>query len=122
MLTSFGKALRKFRVDQGLLLRDMAKTLGVSSAFLSAVETGRKSIPDSFVDKICDAYQFDPQERFDLEEAKANSQKQVRLDLQEVSPETRGVALAFAKRFESLSKEDLTKIYAILEKAGDKNV
>ena len=38
MLTELGKILRKIRIDRQELLRDMAGTLGVSVAYLSAVE------------------------------------------------------------------------------------
>lgn len=41
-LTQFGKAARKYRVDNGLSQADMAKTLGVSAQHLSAVERGHK--------------------------------------------------------------------------------
>ena len=44
MLTEFGKILRKLRIDRQELLRDMAKNLEVSSAYLSAVETGKRKI------------------------------------------------------------------------------
>ena len=38
MLTSFGKTLRKLRIDNEELLKDMALKLGVTLAYLSAVE------------------------------------------------------------------------------------
>ncbi len=47
MLTEFGKAIRKIRLDKGEILKDMAKRLGISSAFLSAVENGRKNVPEN---------------------------------------------------------------------------
>ena len=52
MLTPFGIALRKLRVEKGLRLFDLAEKLGQSTAFLSAVETGRKPIPDGLVFKV----------------------------------------------------------------------
>ena len=42
MANNFGKFCRKLRIDRGEILADMAKKLGVSSAFLSKVETGGK--------------------------------------------------------------------------------
>ena len=52
MLTSLGKFLRKLRIDIGETLRDMADKLSVSSAFLSAVENGKKKMPESWFAKI----------------------------------------------------------------------
>ncbi len=34
MLSELGKFLRKFRIDNGLLLKDMADTLSISPAYL----------------------------------------------------------------------------------------
>lgn len=48
-ITGVGNALRKCRADQGKRLVDMAMDLGVSVAMLSAVETGRKPMPDSWM-------------------------------------------------------------------------
>ena len=45
MLTSIGRFLRKLRIDHGEILKDMADALGVSYAFLSAVENGKKKCP-----------------------------------------------------------------------------
>ena len=52
MLTAFGKALRKIRIDRNLLLKDMADGLGCSSPFLSAIESGTKKIPDDMIERI----------------------------------------------------------------------
>lgn len=41
----FGTALRLLRLDTGLTLRDMARRIGVSSAYLSRVEHGRDPAP-----------------------------------------------------------------------------
>lgn len=51
-LTDFGKAVRKARLDTEETLSTMAESLGVSPAFLSAMETGRKKIPEEWVVKI----------------------------------------------------------------------
>ena len=51
-LTSFGKTVREARRDLGDTLMTMAKELGTSPAFLSAVETGRNKVPTDLVTKI----------------------------------------------------------------------
>ena len=45
MITSLGTFLRRLRLAKGEILKDMAESLGVSSAFLSAVENGKKKMP-----------------------------------------------------------------------------
>lgn len=51
-LTDFGKAVRKARLDADETLATMADSLGVSPAFLSAMETGRKNISEEWVKRI----------------------------------------------------------------------
>lgn len=51
-LTSFGKTVREARREIGDTLMTMAKALGTSPAFLSAIETGRNKVPADFVVKI----------------------------------------------------------------------
>ncbi len=48
-LDKFGKLVRDIRITRSLLLYDMAKTLDISPAELSAIECGRKPIPDWFI-------------------------------------------------------------------------
>ena len=48
-LDKFGKLIRDIRRTRSLLLYDMAKTLDISSAELSAIECGRKPVPDWFI-------------------------------------------------------------------------
>ena len=49
MLDYFGRLVRDIRMHRGILLYDMAKMLNISSAELSAIECGKKSVPDWFI-------------------------------------------------------------------------
>ena len=51
-ITPFGKAVRKARIDADVSLSDMAAALGVTPAFLSSVESGRKKVPADLVKKV----------------------------------------------------------------------
>jgi transcriptional regulator with XRE-family HTH domain len=44
-MTPFGLRLRQIRKDRGLTLSDMAKAVNVSSAYLSALEHGKRGRP-----------------------------------------------------------------------------
>ncbi len=53
-MTPFGEKIRCLRGERGILLKDMAAELGVSSAYLSALEHGHRGRPGSgFVQQIC---------------------------------------------------------------------
>jgi len=44
-VTPFGKKLRDLRAERGISQKDMAKAIGVSAAYLSALEHGRRGQP-----------------------------------------------------------------------------
>jgi transcriptional regulator with XRE-family HTH domain len=51
-MTPFGKMLRQERKDKGMLLAEMAAQLGISSPYLSQLETGVKPLKEAFVEKV----------------------------------------------------------------------
>jgi transcriptional regulator with XRE-family HTH domain len=51
-MTPFGKLLRQERKDKGMLLGEMAAQLGISSPYLSQLETGAKPLKEGFVEKV----------------------------------------------------------------------
>ncbi|MEI7598609.1 MAG: helix-turn-helix domain-containing protein [Aestuariivirga sp.] len=44
-MTPFGDRMRKLRAERGITLKQMAESLGVSSAYLSALEHGKRGRP-----------------------------------------------------------------------------
>ncbi len=44
-MTPFGDRMRKLRSERGITLKEMAEALGVSSAYLSALEHGKRGRP-----------------------------------------------------------------------------
>jgi transcriptional regulator with XRE-family HTH domain len=53
-MTPFGEKVRHLRNQRGILLKKMAMDLGVSSAYLSALEHGHRGRPGTgFLQQIC---------------------------------------------------------------------
>jgi transcriptional regulator with XRE-family HTH domain len=44
-MTPFGEKMRKLRADRGITLKEMSSAIGVSSAYLSALEHGKRGRP-----------------------------------------------------------------------------
>lgn len=65
-LTEFGKFLRKLRIDNGELLKDMAIKLNVTPFFLSMVETGKRSIPKKLEEEIKETYSLNLEQKEEL--------------------------------------------------------
>lgn len=116
MLTSIGRYLRKLRIDRGEILRDMATKLGVSSAFLSAIENGKKKMPESMLLNLENLYSLSADQIEELKTAVLESSDTVELNLVNASEGSRQLAVSFARKFESLDEETAKKIYNILKR------
>lgn len=118
MLTPFGREVRKLRIERGHLLKDMADGLGVSSAWLSAVETGRKSIPADLPGQIATYYGLNERDREHLEEVAALSRKEFTVVPRQGDDLSQSVAARLARSFEELSQAELEQIHAVLKRRG----
>lgn len=111
--------LKRLRLEHGELLFDMAKRLQVSSAFLSAVENGRKSAPAVWQEILCREYNLSEQQKRELAEAIDDSVKHIRMDVSSVDSRKRSCALAFARNFEEFTDDDIRKIMKIMNRRED---
>ena len=121
-ITKFGEYTRDLRIDRGENLKEMAKNLGVSSAFLSAVENGKKQVPKTWYEKISSIYELALKEKEKLRNVIEESKNMLVLNLQNVTQANKEFALVFARSFEELTDEERKKIQGILtKKRGKKN-
>lgn len=79
MLTPFGKAVRCARINTATTLSQLATFLGVSVPFLSAVENGRKTIPQSWKGKV-ESFFLSHGLQVDFSKEIALSARQINLD------------------------------------------
>lgn len=114
MITPFGKELRKIRIDRSLSLRDMAEALDVSSAYLSAVENGKRPITDKTFNAILAYLNTDEATVSALKKARELSARTVTLSLEAANDTAKETLLAFARNFNSLSNEEIARIQQIL--------
>ncbi|MBO4909778.1 MAG: XRE family transcriptional regulator [Lachnospiraceae bacterium] len=95
---------------------DMAKFLGTTTPFLSAVENGRKNVPKEWLSIISDYYRLSDDERKELEEAIEESKLQTKINMKDSSEMQRKVALQFARSFDEIDDETAERIIALLQK------
>ncbi len=115
MITKIGNFLRKLRLDKQQILKDMAEILGVSSAFLSAVENGKKSMPDSWYPIFKSNYELTDEEMDELRQAAMESQKSISLNLKNASSANRQLAVSFARQFDTMDEATSKKLLSILK-------
>lgn len=89
MLTDFGKLLRKIRIDHGEIIKDMADKLGVTASYLSAIENGKRNIPENWVDEISQLYQLDNIATEQLKNTILTSAKSLKLDIENLTKKKR---------------------------------
>jgi hypothetical protein len=93
----------------------MADVLEVSSAFLSAVENGKKKMPDDWVDKLAVEYHLDDDQKEGLRNAAMESQKTISLDISGASPVAKQLAVSFARNFNDMDENTTKKLMNILK-------
>lgn len=105
MSTQLGKELRKLRIDLGVTLMGLSEMVNLSPAFLSAIETGRKRVPDSFLENLASKVPAVAEQRQKFEALINQARNEVRLPLDEARFEDAELATALARRFSGLSDE-----------------
>ena len=114
MTTPFGERLRDLRRERGVTLKDLSEALGVSQAYLSALETGRRPRPTpARVDQICAFFGIIWDEAEALKDLARLSQPRVTIDTTGLSPEATQLANRLAQRIRRL---DPNTVRALLDK------
>lgn len=131
MYTELGKWLKIFRLSESVRLYDMAEKMGISSAFLSAIETGNKAAPANFFDKVCDAYNLSPEQKNELMQVIVNTREQqaikkesIHLVIDKPRQGIDNLAFSFARNANYLTEGQRAQLLDILAKAkeGDGSV
>ena len=120
MINSFGIFVRKLRLDNSEFLFDMAKKLRVSSAFLSAVETGKKAVPKDFKEKITNLYKLNKSQIEELDKSIKDSVLEIKMPLKDRSIKDRELLVKFARSFENFNDEDKKIMADIINRRNDK--
>lgn len=107
-LTAFGVEIRKLRLDKRMRLLDLAELLNKSAAFLSAIETGRKPIPDGFVRDVGKAMELSTEEFSKLRKAADRTRKH--LTIERLPEHQREIVAAFARSIDKMAPDDLAAI------------
>lgn len=107
-MTPLGAKLRKLRQERGIALKDMAKAVGVSSAYLSALEHGKRGKPTWFlVQRIIAYFNVIWDEAEELQRLAEISDPRMTIDTGGMTPEATELTNRLAQDIARLSREDL---------------
>lgn len=107
-MTPFGLRVRELRAERGLTQKQMASDLGVSAAYLSALEKGNRGAPSwEFVQRIITYFNIIWDDAEELQTLALSSHPRVVVDTTALSIEATEFANIVANRIKELGKDDL---------------
>ena len=115
MLTKFGKELRKIRIENDEILKDMADKLNVTAAYLSAVENGNRKVPDAWVNTIVTKYNLSDEKATTLQKLAHKDSVDINLTSEGTDSRETNMALSFARKIKDLDNNQIKEIQKILD-------
>jgi len=107
-MTPLGAKLRALRQSRGVSLKEMAKALNVSSAYLSALEHGKRGTPTwVLLQRIITYFNVIWDEAEELQRLAELSDPRVTVDTGGLAPEATELANRLAADIDKLKLEDL---------------
>jgi transcriptional regulator with XRE-family HTH domain len=115
-MTPFGRKIRELRAARGRSLKHMASEIGVSAAYLSALEHGNRGAPSwHMLLKITRYFNVIWDEAEELERLARLSSPRVVLDTSGLEPEATEYANKLAERIAGLEVDDLKAMIAFVD-------
>jgi transcriptional regulator with XRE-family HTH domain len=115
-VTPFGLRIRELRKARGVSQKEMAAALGVTPAYLSALEHGRRGVPSwAMLQKIIGYFNVIWDEAEALARLAGRSRPRVTLDTAGLSPRATALANRLAETIAELGEDDLKILLDTLE-------
>lgn len=115
-LTPLGVRLRQLRDARGVTQAEMAEALDVSSAYLSALEHGKRGVPNwAFIQRIVGYFNLIWDDADELETLAFLSHPRVVVDTVDLSPNATRLANVIAQRIGHLSATDCVYLENVVE-------
>ena len=120
-MTPFGLHLQQLRQQRNISQKEMAAAIGVSPAYLSALEHGRRGTPSwALLQRIVGFLNIIWDEAENLQNLAALSDPKVTIDTTELSAEATRIANLFAMKISELSDNQLRQLEDSIFNGTDK--
>ena len=115
-MTPFGERMRQLRRQKGVSQKQMAGAIGVSAAYLSALEHGRRGTPTwPLVQKIIGYFNVIWDDAAEVEALAWSSDPRVVVDTGGLSPRATALANLLSQQVARLTDDDLVALTVLLE-------
>lgn len=116
-MTPFGARLREIREARGMTLKSMAAAIGVSPAYLSALEHGRRGRPTwDLLQRIIGHLNIIWDEAEELERLADLSHPRIVIDTEGLTPKATELANRLAERIGSLDEARLDQLIDLIDR------
>ena len=116
-MTPFGERMRKLRTERNVTLKQMAEEIGVSSAYLSALEHGKRGRPGwHLLQRIISYFNIIWDEAEDVVRLARISHPRVVIDTSGLEPSATELANRLADDISALDQKDLSEMLAVLNR------
>lgn len=120
-MTPFGDRMRKLRAERGITLKQMADGIGVSSAYLSALEHGKRGRPGwHLIQRILTYFNIIWDDAEDVVRLARMSHPRITIDTSGLSPRATELANRLADDIVRLDAPALEELLAVLDKRRQK--
>ena len=120
-MTPFGDRMRRLRTERGVTLKEMAEALGVSSAYLSALEHGKRGRPGwHLIQRILTYFNIIWDEADDVVRLARISHPRITIDTSGLNPKATELANRLADEISKLDPGTLDELLAALGKKRPK--
>lgn len=112
-MTPLGEKIRQLRRERGASQKDMAAAIGVSAAYLSALEHGRRGVPSwTLLQKIIGYFNIIWDEAEEFQRLAETSRPRVKVDTSGLSPAATELANLLAEGIDRLDEAEIHHITA----------
>jgi transcriptional regulator with XRE-family HTH domain len=115
-MTPFGQKIRRLRAERGIALKAMAAALGVSAAYLSALEHGHRGRPSGgLVQQIVAYFNLAWDDVDELQRLAELSAPRVTVDTAGLAPQATELANRLAERIGELDDATIAQMLTMLD-------
>ncbi len=116
-MTPFGERMRRLRAERRVTLKEMAEAIGVSSAYLSALEHGKRGRPSwHLIQRIISYFNIIWDEAEEVVRLARISHPKIVIDTSGLSPRATELANRLADEVGKLDAETLEELVSVLER------
>jgi transcriptional regulator with XRE-family HTH domain len=120
-MTPFGERMRKLRAERRVTLKEMAEAIGVSSAYLSALEHGKRGRPGwHLLQRIISYFNIIWDDAEDVVRLARISHPRVVIDTSGLQPGATELANRLADDVSGLDEKDLAEMIGVLNRRKQK--